>query len=211
MLSKTVPFLVVCLSFKVDWVIEATDTDGTGRLTRAETRSSVALWYFHMAASPIDPRRGCRAEVPWCYSSAAGVACALMVSKALSSLVLPPTRIVLSKTVPFLVVPQVAWYSVNWSEEKTIAWLEASGLSLIWKLVSCKALPFCCASTVFLSKTVAFLVVPQQQFVFDPLKSLCCGPILEPIATVLCGGGAGYVALNTILEDLDGRIEESEY
>eukprot|EP01051_Picozoa_sp_SAG22_P020674 SAG22_NODE_4271_length_1322_cov_1.464432_1_plen_224_part_10 len=37
--------------------------------------------------------------------------------------------------------------------------------------VSCKALSFCCASTVFLSKTVPFLAVPQQQ-----VQLLCSKP-----------------------------------
>ena len=55
---------------------------------------------------------------------------------------------------------------------------------------------------------VAGLSLLWKLFVFDPLKSLCCGPILEPLSTFLCGGGAGDIALNTILEDLDGRIEE---
>eukprot|EP01052_Picozoa_sp_SAG31_P019472 SAG31_NODE_1420_length_8429_cov_32.568547_2_plen_1718_part_00 len=138
-------------NMETDWVIEASDIDGSGELSRTELRATVAMWYFHLVATTINPRKGFGAEWPWCYSSAAGIACALMV----------------------------AWYSVNWSQEKTVAWLETTGLSLIWKL-----------------------------FVFDPLKSLFCGPVLEPIATFLCGGGAGDIALNTVLEDLDGRIEE---
>ena len=51
-------------------------------------------------------RRGISSVVPWCYSVTAGVACACLV----------------------------AWYSVNWSEAKTIGWLECTALSLVWKL-----------------------------------------------------------------------------
>jgi Ca2+-binding EF-hand superfamily protein len=43
---------------EADWVMEATDVDGSGELTRAELRASVALWYFHVVSTAVDPRRG---------------------------------------------------------------------------------------------------------------------------------------------------------
>jgi hypothetical protein len=86
---------------EADWVMEATDVDGSGDLTRSELRASVALWYFHVISSAVDPRRGVGSVIPWGYSIVAGVACACLV----------------------------AWYSVNWSEEKTIGWCAATALS----------------------------------------------------------------------------------
>ena len=52
----------------------------------------------------------------------------------------------------------VASVSVRWSVVDTKAWLNTTLLSLMWKLV-----------------------------VFDPIKTLCCGSLLEPIYALICG------------------------
>ena len=91
---------------QVEWVMEATDVDGSGELTqeelRAELWASVALWYFHVAPTVVNPRHDAAATFPWVYSLAVGAACAGVVS----------------------------WYSSNWSEVKTLGWLQCIALSL---------------------------------------------------------------------------------
>jgi hypothetical protein len=37
--------------------VQAADVDGSGELSRQELRATVALWYFHVIQSAIDPRR----------------------------------------------------------------------------------------------------------------------------------------------------------
>ena len=69
--------------------------------------------------------------------------------------------------------------SVLWSEAKTQEWLLATVLSLLWKM-----------------------------FLIDPVKAVFCGAALEPIATILFGGGNIIDgAANSMLEELDGQIE----
>jgi hypothetical protein len=60
----------------------------------------------------------------------------------------------------------VAGVSMNWSEAKTQSWLVATGLSLLWKL-----------------------------FVFDMLKAMFCGQVLEPLFTVSSPGRVCHSAL----------------
>ena len=135
---------------EVDWVIESAD-DGDGKLTRDEARSAIALWYMNVGLSDLTPNQGAKTLIPWIYAFVLGLMCCLLVAAV----------------------------SVQFSEEKTMGWIECSVLGLFWKL-----------------------------FVMDPAKTLCCGTLLEPIFTVLFGDSASDAALNTVTDTVDGQLEE---
>ena len=125
--------------------------DGTRALDRDELRAAIGLWYFHIQSVSLRTKKGTRSQCPWVFSMATGFACAALVISV----------------------------SSVWSKSKTEQWIEASALSLVWKL-----------------------------FIIDPVKALFCGSLLEPIATIFLGGGNLIdCAANSLIEELDTQIE----
>eukprot|EP01051_Picozoa_sp_SAG22_P010731 SAG22_NODE_982_length_6164_cov_32.072218_4_plen_221_part_00 len=75
-----------------------------------------------------------------------------------------------------------------------------------WELVSCEALPLCCASTAFLSKTVPFLAVPQQQVSNWQLKHIPSG--LCATATSAAIGAKLVLAECATLNTAEGSLQQ---
>ena len=73
----------------------------------------------------------------------------------------------------------VASISVKWSVVDTKAWLGTTLLSLVWKLV-----------------------------VFDPIKTLCCGSLLDPFYALICGEFEADALLESVEDVVETYTEE---
>ena len=116
---------------ETDWTISSADVDGSGSLSDKELRAALQWWYLSVEPKlEHNPIRGCKMTAPWFFAFALGLACAVLV------------RVV----------------SLEWSDQRTRAWLEASLLGVVWKLI-----------------------------ILDPFKVLCCSTLVEPLAALLGG------------------------
>eukprot|EP01043_Picozoa_sp_COSAG02_P073067 COSAG02_NODE_14045_length_1318_cov_1.097621_1_plen_439_part_11 len=73
----------------------------------------------------------------------------------------------------------VASISSIWSVEDTNSWLTTTIMSLVWKML-----------------------------IFDPIKTLCCGSLLEPIYALLCGEFEADALLDSVEDVVETYTEE---
>jgi hypothetical protein len=85
----------------------------------------------------------------------------------------------LSACVGLLCTLLVASIASIWSAEDTHSWLSTTFLSLIWKLL-----------------------------IFDPIKTLCCGSLLEPLYALLCGEFETDALLDSVEDVVETYTEE---
>lgn len=124
----------------------------TAGLNRAELRIAVTLWYHHVQDAPIQPKRGCAMLVPFVYTLVASAAAAFVVAAT----------------------------TIVFSEQKTIEWLQAVGMSQIWR-----------------------------NLIIDPLKAVAFGRSFELFFGMLLGGSCSLdeAALGVLQDEMEGQGE----
>ena len=90
---------------ETDWVLESSDIDGNGTVSRDEMRASIGWWFLHVARRDVAMRHGWEAMLPWLCSAMIGLICAYLVAAT----------------------------SVRFTEEKTQQWLRNSAITLLVK------------------------------------------------------------------------------
>lgn len=91
---------------ETDWILESSDIDGNGTISRDEMRASVGWWFLHVARRKVQAERGWNAMIPWLCSAAIALICAYLVAAT----------------------------SVRFTEEKTQRWLSNTIIATIVKL-----------------------------------------------------------------------------
>jgi hypothetical protein len=134
---------------EIDWIM-AWAPDSNG-IDKLTLRVASAKWFYNVAPMQIKAKQGCAMLVPFIYCT---------VSCAASSVVVAATTIV-------------------FSEEKTVEWLAAVGMSLTWR-----------------------------NFLIDPLKAAMFGRTFEFVFGMIFGGCALEDAAMGVLQDeIEGSTE----
>lgn len=121
-------------------------------VTIGQLSAALALWFHHVSPLRVRPKVGCLKVVPYIYTGVAAIASCVVVAAT----------------------------TVLFSEEKTIEWLVAVLLSLVWK-----------------------------NFVIEPLKAIMCGRSFECLFGLLLGEcSMEDAALNVLQDDLEGVTED---
>jgi Ca2+-binding EF-hand superfamily protein len=89
-----------------NWILESSDIDGNGTISREELRGSLGWWFLHVSRGrTLKTKRGWAAALPWLMSAAIGLLCTYLVAAT----------------------------SVRFTEEKTQRWLENTILAVVFK------------------------------------------------------------------------------
>ena len=117
-----------------------------------ELRVAIYVWYFHCATFPVRPHIGCKILVPFLYT--------LFVSAGAAYIVAATTLL--------------------FSEMKTLEWLGAVAVSLVWR-----------------------------NFVIDPLKAIAFGRSFELVFGLLLGGSCNIeeATLAVLQDEMEGQGE----
>lgn len=93
-------------STETDWILESSDIDGNGTISREELRGSLGWWFLHVSRGrTLEIKRGWAAALPWLMSAAVGLVCTYLVAAT----------------------------SVRFTEEKTQRWLNNTILAVVFK------------------------------------------------------------------------------
>ena len=65
---------------EADWILESSDIDGNGTISRDEMRASVGWWFLHVARRRVLALKGWRMLVPWLCASLVCALCTYFVS-----------------------------------------------------------------------------------------------------------------------------------
>ena len=90
---------------ETDWILESSDIDGNGTISRDEMRASVGWWFLHVSRRQVVTVSGWKALAPWMSSAVVGLACTYLVAAT----------------------------SVRFDEPKTQRWLENTILAVVFK------------------------------------------------------------------------------
>lgn len=90
---------------ETDWILESSDIDGNGTISRDEMKASVGWWFLHVARRQVKARKRWGVLMPWLCSASVCLVCAYLVAAT----------------------------SVRFTEEKTKVWLENTILAVLVK------------------------------------------------------------------------------
>eukprot|EP01043_Picozoa_sp_COSAG02_P050625 COSAG02_NODE_5225_length_4526_cov_4.817032_3_plen_834_part_00 len=134
---------------ELDWFL-SWDTSGKG-ICQTQLHAAVAIWFHHVSPLKIKTRVGYARLIPFIYCLVACVSSSVVVAAT----------------------------TVLFSEEKTMEWLAAVAMSLVWR-----------------------------NFVIDPLKAVMCGRSFEFVFGLLLGGCAlEDAAMGVMQDEIEGSTE----
>jgi len=124
----------------------------TGGLNLMELRVAICLWYYHCATIPLRPHVGCKMLVPFLYTLSVSAGAAYIVAAT----------------------------TLLFSEQKTIEWIGAVAMSLLWR-----------------------------NFVIDPLKAVAFGRSFELAFGLLLSGSCSFeqATLGVLQDEMEGQGE----
>ncbi len=133
-------------------LMQPSDTNSSYVFNHMELRVAICVWYFHCATVPVRPHIGCKILVPFLYT--------LFVSAGAAYIVAATTLL--------------------FSEMKTLEWLGAVAVSLVWR-----------------------------NFVIDPLKAIAFGRSFELVFGLLLGGSCNIeeATLAVLQDEMEGQGE----
>ena len=128
---------------ETEWVLESSDIDGNGTISRDEMRVSAGWWFLHVARRQVKTVGGWKALMPWLCSAFVGLVCAYVVAVT----------------------------SVRFTEEKTQRWLENTTLTIALKQLVLEPLEVLLCGTCFDQSSTAQRLVEAFLGLRDPSVS----------------------------------------